>query len=227
MSIALCMVGWVLCIGFALALRRLRRRLELVACAAHELRGPATAIGLAASTLARQPGGSAAAAALEVQLERMRLGLRDLELARSGRRSDPAASPIVLERFLEAIARGWRPVAAAAGRGLELRSEVGEAAVEADRGRLTQALGNLLSNAIEHGGGVVELNGRRSGDRVVLEVRDQGEADRSHARSAPGQGRGRGLRIAAAAVEEAGGRLTLARHDAGTGAEVELPAVER
>ena len=227
MSVALCFGGWAAALVLCGATLRLRRRLALVAGASHELRGPATAIALAAASLRREPGGLRRALAFETQLERMQAGLADLELARSGRRAAPRAVLVPLERLLRGTAAGWHPVIGAGGRGLRVRTEVGAAAVRADRGRLAQALGNLLANAVEHGSGTVELRARQSGDRVVLEVRDQG-ADPSH--GGPGENqpdRGHGLRIATAVAEEAGGSLTLEHKQGATVAALELPVAER
>ena len=227
MSLALCIGGWAVSLVLCGAVLQLRRRLDLVARASHELRGPATAIGLAAAALRREPGGLQRALPFETQLERMQAGLADLELARSGRRAQPRAVTVPLERLLHGIAAGWRPVIAANGRGVRVRSQLGTTAVRADRGRLAQALGNLLANAAEHGSGEVELRGRRSGDRVVLEVRDEGRVGPRRRGLGSGPGRGLGLGIATAAVEEAGGRLTVQRRRETTVAALELPAVER
>jgi signal transduction histidine kinase len=46
--------------------------------------------------------------------------------------------------------------------------------VSADPLRVRQALGNLVDNALRHGGGEVVLRGRRLGRGVALEVADQG-----------------------------------------------------
>lgn len=224
MSLALWAAGWGTSLVLALAVLRLRRRLELVARATHELRGPATAIGLAAERLRREPGGARRVFMLETQLERMRAGLADLELARSGRRAEQTPVMIPLERLLRGTAAGWRPVVHAGGRALRVRSEVGRAAVRADRGRLAQVLGNLLANAVEHGSGTVELRGRRSDGRVVLEVRDEGARGQRRAGDGTSGNRGRGLGIAAAAVEDAGGSLSVRHNGRATVAAVELPA---
>jgi len=95
---------------------------------------------------------------------------------------------------------------------MRLRWDAGPVAVRADRGRLAQAFSNLLANAIEHGSGRVDVHGTRVGDRVRVEVRDQGP-------------RGQGLGIAARAVEEAGGALEVERAEDGTTVAVELPLV--
>ncbi|MGI8945907.1 MAG: hypothetical protein ACR2GL_06690, partial [Thermoleophilaceae bacterium] len=84
MTIALCVSGWAVAALLVLAVNEMRGRLELVAAADHELRGPATAIGLAAAALRREPGGPRRALAFEAQLDRMRVALSDLEAARSG-----------------------------------------------------------------------------------------------------------------------------------------------
>jgi signal transduction histidine kinase len=131
---------------------------------------------------------------------------------------------IPLERVLRSAAVGWRPAARSAGRRLRFRWEGPPAVVSADRRRLAQVLGNLVSNAIEHGSGPVEVTGRRAGRRAVVEVRDRGPA--GSGAYAPRADRGRGLSIAGEAVEEVGGRLTVARTAEGTLAAVELPLAE-
>ena len=200
------MIGWSVAIALACICLRLRRRLELVATAEHELRGPATAIGLAVAGLRREPGGLRRALAFESELERMRLALDDLSAARRGRRPRARAVALSLERLVRGTTAGWR----GAGRPMRLRWDAGHAVVRADRGRLIQAFSNVLANAIEHGTGRVEVRGSRAGERVRVEVSDGGP-------------RGRGLGIAARAVEEAGGMLEVERREDGTTVAVELP----
>jgi len=220
-------LGWALTGVFAVIHWRLRRRLGLVARAAHEVRGAAAALSLGAAALQRAPGGLRWARAFESQFDRLAAGLADLEAARSGRRAPPRTAAIPLERVLRSAAVGWRPAARSAGRRLRFRWEGEPAVVSADRRRLAQVLGNLVSNAIEHGTGPVEVTGRRAGRRAVVEVRDCGPASSaSSAKDLPGAGRGHGLSIAGEAVEAAGGRLTVARTPDGTLAAVELPLAE-
>ena len=227
--------GWCLAVALGMLVLRLRRRLELGAQAEHALRGPATAIGLAAAVLRREPGGLRRALAVEVQLERMRAGLTDLEAARRGGRAEPEPRTLALERVLRGTAAGWRPAAQSQGRRLRMRWEGEPAVVRADPGRLAQALGNLVANAVEHGSGPVELRGRTAGGRAVVEVRDAGPSGEPAAAGLPGgtqggraggRARGRGLAIAARAAEEAGGRVTFERSEGGTTAAVELPLRE-
>jgi two-component system sensor histidine kinase BaeS len=210
--LALC--GWMLALVAGVRLLALRRRLELVACAEHELRGPLAALTLAAARSRPIP-----APVVEGQLERALVALADLTEARRGllaaalpERHDPRAEA-------ERAAAGW------AGTGAEISVDwrAGHALVDADPGRISQALGNLLSNAIEHGGGRAELRGVRSGDQIRIEVADGGGGE---ARKLPRRGRGRGLAIAARAVEEAGGHLRLVSDSDGTVASIELPLAD-
>lgn len=223
-ALAVALAGWAVAAVLAVAWVRSRRRLELVARAAHELRGPATVIGLGVAALSREPGGLRRALALEPQLDRLAAGLADLDAARTGRRAAARPAALPLERVLRGTAAGWGPVARFAGRRLRFRWDGAPAVVSADRGRLAQVLGNLVSNAIEHGSGPVEVSGRRAGPRALVEVRDAGPA--GPADEARRADHGRGLRIAGEAVEEAGGTLTLERTPEGTLAAVELPLAE-
>ncbi len=201
MTAALACSGWLLALLAAVRVLALGRRLELVACAEHELRGP-----LAALTLAASRSGPLPASVVEGQLERARVALADLTEARSGRRA--AARPECHDprAVAERAAASW----AGAGGAVTVDWQAGGATVSADPGRISQALGNLLSNALEHGGGAVEVRGFRNGHHLRIEVAD----------------RGRGLAIARRAVEEAGGRLRLASGPDGTTAALELPLAD-
>ena len=172
----------------------LQRRLELVARAEHELRGPLTALLLAAQR-GLPPG---------AELARVRLGLEDLAAARRGRRVAPSPERVDLFEITRAAARGRAAVDWNAGRTV----------VRADPRRLSQALGNLVANADEHGRGPVVVRGRRVGERVRIEVVDRGPGIPSPSRRRPRRrlGRGRGLLVADAAARDAGGRLETSGH---------------
>jgi signal transduction histidine kinase len=186
-----------------------------VACAEHELRGPLAALTLAAGRSAPlQPD------AIRGQLERARLALSDMAAARCGRRALPQAGRHELRCVAERTAAGWR----AAGADVTLDWQAGDAPVHAEPARLAQALGNLLSNALEHGGGRAAVRGLRNGASVRVEVVDQGPGFGGTARRP--RGRGRGMAIAARAIEEAGGRLGVASSAEGAVVALELPVAD-
>lgn len=171
----------------------LRRRLELVARAEHELRGPLTALLLAAER-GLPPG---------AELQRVRLGLEDLAAARQGRRAAASRETVDLFELTRAAARGSAAVDWDAGR----------AVARTDPRRLSQALGNLMANAAQHGRGPVVVRGRRAGKRVRIEVVDRGPGI-----TGPRRRGARGLSIAEAAADDAGGRLEAHGHPA-----IEIP----
>jgi signal transduction histidine kinase len=214
--------GWVLAVALCAALLLARTRLELVARAEHELRGPVTVLSLAAERVRRDPMAGRHGPALESELERLRIGLADLVAARRGRRARGRSARVDAERLVDGALAGWRPVLAGAGRAARLDWRAGRRVVEAHPGRLAQVLGNLLANAAEHGDGPVEIRGRSLPGGVRVEVRNS--AGSPPGRAAGAGGRGRGIPIAAAAAEDAGGRLEVAARDGAVVAALELPA---
>ena len=214
---ALALAGWALASCGAWRALVLHRRLELVASAEHELRGP-----LAALTLAAGRASAVDAEVLRGQLERAGVALADLSAARLGRRAPAEPRQNDPLDVVERAAAGWR----AAGGDVELDWRAGASPVNVDQARLSQALGNLLSNAIEHGGGQVELRGVRAGGRVRIELTDSGPGFAHTPGPDRAAGRGRGLAIAARAVEEAGGTLRIASGDGGSTVAVELPLAD-
>src|SRR3954468_5948417 len=182
-------MGWLVAGGLAVVVVRLRLRLELVARAEHELRGPLTAFGLAIDAARGTAAGRRLALVLDAELARARAGLADLAAARSGRRPTPVASAVVVDALLRSSAAAW---------GARVNGGAGSAVVRADRTRLASALGNVLSNAAEHGDGEGSVEARLVRDRVRIEV------------TTPVRGRGRGLGIAADAVASSGGQLVTA-----------------
>jgi signal transduction histidine kinase len=195
----------------------LRHRLELIARAEHELRGPVTVLALACEQLARHEAAAHQGRLLEVQLDRLRAGLRDLEAARRGRRSAIYPSMVELRSFAGAAIAPWRHVLSREGRGASLTWEGGGAPLRIDPGRLSQALGNLLANAVEHGAGDIELRGRRTSGGIRLEVRNR------HRKGIPPPRRGRGLAIAGKAARELGGRVRVDSLGDSVVAALELP----
>ena len=149
------------------------------------------------------------------------------------RPSRPAAGPrsdsrVDVARLLADAAPVWRSVADA--RGVELAVEPAPAAVAGDGLRLAQACANLVTNAVEHGGGAVKVRSSATGGRVRIEVADLGPGlpaplpklvAAAQGRRSP---RGHGLAIAAAIAERHGGRLTTVHAPRGARVALDLPA---
>jgi signal transduction histidine kinase len=144
-----------------------------------------------------------------------------------------------VQALLSDSVEAWRASAAACGVELRMRWSGGEAAVAGQRLRLAQATGNLIANAIEHGGGPVEVRGRAEQSGVRIEVADGGPglaapvpelARRGRSlrgrwsRTSAIRGRGHGLAIAGAVAAAHGGRLASAPSDRGAKLVLELPA---
>lgn len=208
------------------------RERRFVADASHELRTP-LALLKAELELARREGrspdelaGAVSSAADEVD-RLIRLAEDLLVLARLDEDGLPVhAEPLDLGELLAAVARG-RPITITAPDGVTL---------EADRLRLEQALGNMVENALMHGGGSVELAATVDDGRVRFSVRDKGpgfppelleHAFERFSRAGEPRSRGHaglGLAIVDSVAKAHGGRAGAANRPQG-GAEVwiELP----
>jgi signal transduction histidine kinase len=196
------------------------RERDLVGDVSHQLRSRLTALLLRLDELAAHPDPDTAAeaeAALE-QAERLGAVLDDLLRATEEARA-ATAEPVELAELLGEVVADWQPQADADRRPLRLR--VADALVaRVTPGRLREALGVLIDNALRHGAGVVTLSARWTGvgpDRmVVVEVTDGGDgvpedlAARVFDRGISGaSSTGVGLALARALVEADGGRLEL------------------
>jgi DNA-binding response OmpR family regulator len=229
------LVAWLLAavatVVAAVGRLELRRRRELVARACHELRGPLTAARLALHAGARHGDAPPQRlAAIDLELKRAGVALDDLAAARRGRRAPDRDEPVDVGDLLAYQAATWRIVAGVFGCRVELVEPDRGAVVRGDRLRLAQAVGNLVANALEHGTGRVELLARSMGDRVRIEVADEGPglpAPVGDLTRCPRGGRGRrgrGLAIAADIADRHGGRLVAAPSSRGARVALELPA---
>jgi signal transduction histidine kinase len=230
--------GWLVataavCSGLA-ARRSSEIRMEAVARACHELRGP-----LAAARLGLELGvrvgelSPAQLRALDLELGRASLALDDLAAAGLSARDARACHEVDVAELLGDSVEAWRVPAAACGAALALEWTGVPARVWGERLRLAQATGNLIANAIEHGGGEISVRGSLAPEhhRVRIEVVDAGPglpapvADLAR-RPRGGRGaRGRGLAIAATIARDHGGRLAVAPSESGARLVLELPAV--
>ena len=209
---ALMYSGWIVAAALALAVTRLRARLELVAKAEHELRGPLTAFTLALDAARGSAAGRRLALVLDAELARARAGLADLAAAQRGGRAEPKRESVRVDRLLRSSAAAW----GSGSKRIQVRSTAGLAVVHGDRSRLAQALGNVMSNAVQHGDGDVSVSATREEDRLRIEVSNA-------TRDARASGRGLGLEIASDAVADAGGSLSTAVGPRRASAVLELP----
>jgi len=159
------------------------------------------------------------------------LSIAELE---SGARRDQT-EPLDLSEIARSAAELYEPVAEEKGFVLSLTTEPG-VRIRGSRHLLSQALANLLDNALKYaGGGAIQIQVRRGEGRAVLEVTDRGPgipaADRETvldrfvrlepSRSTPGNGLG--LSLVRAVVRRHQGTVELADNRPGLRVRLEFP----
>lgn len=223
---------------------------------AHDLKTPLTRLrNRAEEALAKSRSESEYRAALERTIEESDSLIRTFNALLMIARAESGQARGDMNDFDAAdVANGihelYEPLAEEDGMNLRVKAE--PSPVHGNRELISQALANLVENAIKYGkpvsaqqpgGTVVSMDGRQiviearhEGDRVLLSVTDHGpgipEADRRHAverfvrleasRTLPGSGLG--LSLASAVATLHGGELTLGDAHPGLVATLVLPA---
>jgi heavy metal sensor kinase len=214
---------------------------RFVSDASHELRTPLASLRTELELALRRPRPagelrSALASAAEETERLSRVADDLLVLARSdGGRLPVNPEPIPAAQLLAEVTERFGAEAAQAGRAIDLQAE-DRLAVVVDRLRASQALGNLVDNALRHGRGRIRLVARRADGQAELHVQDEGpgfpEGFVDHAfdrfsRADParqGPGAGLGLAIVGVIANAHGGSAHAANRDGGADVWLELPA---
>jgi two-component system, OmpR family, sensor histidine kinase TctE len=202
-------------------LREGRRRAALNE-AMHELRRPLQVLTLSL------PTESSPATPVESSLQLAAVALERLEREVNGSPHEEAMTEVSVGHLIEEAAQRWRTPATSRGGTVEVESTGETTFVDGDRFSLSQALDNLLNNAIDHGGGKVRIGARRQGDWVRIAVADEGAASTAEAsdhrpRGNRGNRHGHGLRVVTRIARSHGGSFTLRRTGQGAEAVLRLP----
>lgn len=244
---AVWIVSSLLLIGCVLAARRRR---GLLARELHELRGAITAAQLAVELSPQDgPGGGESAC---IELSRTRETLADFEhllhrrLLRSRppardeelQQSVPKRREIIAESFdaaaeLERLVEIWGGAAGRLGREFAFAAaqQPGTLQIAGRRRHFTQAVANLLANALRHGAGRIEISARVEHGRLSVEVCDQGRGlsrpvDTGRRIAARSSRHGHGLQVAIDSAHKLGGSLRSAPSSAGARMILQLPILE-
>lgn len=232
MDLASTAAGWPLAASMAVVLAaqglRAGRRRYALNEALHELRRPLQAIALASSG-----SGAGAPHGVNGSVELAATALERLDREINGGPAAAIRGSVRFQPLLQASVGRWRARAAMAGGSLELRWRAGRAVVLGERSGLSQALDNLIVNAIEHGGPSIVVEARRRDGWLHVSVADSGRSSRPDSRGeSPAEvlarlsGRhrhGHGLPVVRQVAAAHGGRFLLRRSEQGSLAVLELP----
>jgi signal transduction histidine kinase len=205
------------------AFRAGRRRSSLNE-AIHELRRPLQVLALSLPADSRAVGSALRMASAAVE---------QLEREVNGGAAETPAERVAMKPMVTAAVDRWRARAATEGRSLRLIWAAGESELRGDRTELSQALDNLISNSLEHGGGEVTVEVREEAGLLRVTVRDRGGQARPQRRGTPIRARrnarrrhGHGLRIVRRAASRHRGEFQLLRSPGGAEARLDLPLAE-
>jgi PAS domain S-box-containing protein len=159
-----------------------RRKDEFLAMLAHELRNPLAPLATAAHLLRRRAEGQSELLRTVDVIARQTVHLTKLvdDLLEGSRVAQGKIrlekKPVDISPIAAAALELARPLIDAKKHELMVTQQAGPLWVDADRTRLVQVLGNLLSNAAKYTneGGHIQLTIKREGREIVCRVRDNG-----------------------------------------------------
>lgn len=157
---------------------------RLLVNVAHEIKSPVGGVIGIGEMMARGQLGPVTAQQVEMsdmlvrtarQIETLSHDLLDVARAEAGA-VKVNLRPTNIQGLMEDVRRSHLMSARAAGMRLDVTFEGEDLVAQADSQRLSQVLGNFVSNALKYApeGGVVVLRARRQGDEIRIEVCDRG-----------------------------------------------------
>jgi signal transduction histidine kinase len=197
--------------------RSLASERDFASDASHQLRTPLTALLMRLEEIAVTDDISVVREEASIgitQVERLTTVVDEL-LSRTRGNSEAKPPSVSLDSVIASLQREWQPAFEQARRSVRVHGQRG-LSVRATPVALSQVLSTLLENSLAHGRGTVDVEARRSGPSVVVEVSDQGDgvpamiAPHIFERSvSTAQSTGLGLALARDLAETNGGRLEL------------------
>ncbi len=204
------------------------RRRSALNEALHELRRPLQALALSSPPLGGAGDVESSLRMAAAALERL-----DREINGGAGVAATVRAPLAAEPLLDAAGARWRHRAMLRGGSLRVRCTAAGLRVSGDRGEISQALDNLIDNALEHGGPQVLVTAAPAAGALRLSVTDSGaragrRPQRRVAAALPARLTGRsrhghGLRVVRRVAAAHGGSFRLRRSEAVTRAELDLP----
>ena len=234
--------------GIVATLNHLFRKLDesiaahqaFVSDAAHQLRNPAAGILSMAEALRETRSDAERNSRLDALVEAARSAARvteqflSLEQLKQGGES-MEKHPVVLDRLVEEICADFGGEILRRGIALELAAGAGDSTVHINQVFFSEALKNLLDNALKHGGpflSKIVVSTKRQSGMIRVSVRNDGNALaptaadtvlRRFAQLGAGPGAGLGLAVADTVARRHGGYLEIDRVASGAGVSIFLP----
>jgi len=212
--------------GGFVSVREARRRSSLNA-ALHELRRPLQALCLLGAAPVNSEG------PFESSLQMAVAAADQLDREINGQPSLVKADRFSVRPIVEAAVQRWRPATVAAGRSLDLVWSGGDGELEGVPIALAQVVDNMISNALDHGGGAITLAAEVERGLCRLSVSDEGGAagverarPSSRERLSGRRRHSHGLRIVRRVAAQHRGRFSLVRSAGSTEARLALPVSE-